>query len=152
MTHIDNISHILQFGITHTNSPNCNPEYKSIGDFSLIENRNTKKVKINNGDFINTTAPTITLGDFIPFYFGVKMPMLYVVKHGGNFVEKPTPSESIIYLVCLLAKFIHSEFIYYFSDEHATDAFATFYDKTKINELPSIIDWKAIKEPKGRRR
>ncbi len=31
ITHIDNIEHVLQNGITHKNSPNHNPHYKSIG-------------------------------------------------------------------------------------------------------------------------
>ncbi len=32
MTHIDNIPHILKYGITHKNSKNANPHYKAIGD------------------------------------------------------------------------------------------------------------------------
>lgn len=32
MVHIDNISHILQYGLTHWSSPNCNPNYIPIGD------------------------------------------------------------------------------------------------------------------------
>jgi len=31
ITHIENIEHVLQNGITHKNSPNHNPQYKSIG-------------------------------------------------------------------------------------------------------------------------
>jgi hypothetical protein len=72
MTHIENIPHILQYGITHRNSPNANPDYVTVGDKSLIDKRNTKQVSIENDG-------TIVLGDFIPFYFGVRMPMLYVI-------------------------------------------------------------------------
>lgn len=39
MTHIDNIPHILQYGITHVSSPNANTNYVPIGDESLISNR-----------------------------------------------------------------------------------------------------------------
>jgi len=35
--------------------------------------------------------------------------------------------------------------LYYFSDGHATDNFTSFYDKDKIKELPSLIDWDSIK-------
>lgn len=76
MTHIDNIDHILQYGITHKNSPNHNPDYIAIGDISLIETRNTRQIIVDNGDFLDFEATKISLGDLIPFYFGVKMPML----------------------------------------------------------------------------
>src|SRR5665647_913156 len=92
MTHIDNIPHILQHGITHKKSENSNPHFITIGDVSLIDTRSGKEVSVDNGDLLNFGAPSITLGDFIPFYFGIKMPMLYVMQHGGNFVERPTPA------------------------------------------------------------
>ncbi len=42
---------------------------------------------------------------------------------------------------------IESENDYYFTDGHATDNLTSFYDKSKINELFSIIDWQAVKAP-----
>lgn len=145
MTHIDNIEHILQYGITHRNSPNHNPDYIAIGDISLISTRDTKQVTVDNGDFLNMDSDTITLGDFIPFYFGIKMPMLYVIQNGGNFVKKSTPASKIVYMVCSINKIINHHEDYFFSDGHATDNLTSFYDKTKINELPDIIDWNAIR-------
>jgi hypothetical protein len=145
MTHIDNIEHILQYGITHKNSPNHNSEYIAIGDISLINTRDTKNVTVDNGDFFDLDAATITLGDFIPFYFGIKMPMLYVIQNGGNFVTKSTPASKIVYMVCSITKIIKHHEDYYFSDGHATDNLTSFYDNTKINELPEIIDWNAVR-------
>tara|TARA_R110002051_G_scaffold137454_1_gene209959 strand:- start:1183 stop:1839 length:657 start_codon:yes stop_codon:yes gene_type:complete len=147
MTHIDNIPNIMLNGITHKNSPNSNPNFVPIGDVSLIDTRSTKNVSIDNGDMLNFNAKTIVLGDFIPFYFGVKMPMLYVIQNGGNFVEKATPAENIIYLACSISNVIQSEKIYYFSDGHATDNLSSFYDNSKVNELPNIIDWDSIRAP-----
>ena len=43
MTHIDNIPHILQYGITHKSSPNSNPCYKTIGDIDIINKRKYDK-------------------------------------------------------------------------------------------------------------
>ncbi len=106
MTHIDNIPHILKNGITHRNSPNHNPNYISIGDISLIYTRDNKQVIVDNGDFLDFDAPKITLGQYIPFYFGVKMPMLYVIQNGGNFVPESTPANKIIYIACSL---IHNQ-------------------------------------------
>jgi ssDNA thymidine ADP-ribosyltransferase, DarT len=146
ITHIDNVPHILQHGITHRNSPNHNPKFVAIGDISLISTRDKKQISVDNGDFLDFDAPTITLGNFIPFYFGTKMPMLYVIQNGGNFVTKSTPASKIVYMVCSVNQLIKSEANYYFSDGHATDNLTTFYDKTRVDDLPDIIDWDAVKE------
>jgi hypothetical protein len=144
MTHISNIPHVLQYGVVHRNSVNANSNYVAIGDATLINTRNSKHIIINNGNMFNV-AGKIILGDFIPFYFGVRMPMLYVVQYGGNFVAQATPPENIIYLTCLLSDIIQSGYLYYFSDGHATDSLTSFYDNTQIANLPNIIDWVAIK-------
>lgn len=145
MSHILNIPYILQYGVTHKNSPNANPDFINIGDMSLIDTRSTKRVSVDNGNFLNFDAPSIILGNFIPFYFGVKMPMLYVTQNGGNFVEKATPAEEIVYIACPINMIIKSENVFYFSDGHATDNLTTFYDRSKIYELPTLIEWTAIK-------
>lgn len=80
ITHIENIPHILQYGIVHRTSSNFNNRFISIGDKSLINFRSSKSVTVGNS--------RIVLGDYIPFYFGVRMPMLYVIQLGGNFVDK----------------------------------------------------------------
>lgn len=144
MTHIENIKHILKYGITGRNSPIKNPNYKNIGDTSLIETRKSKEVKVGLMVDYLINPRTIILGDFIPFYFGKKMPMLFVSQKGGNFTEKVTIPNNIIYLKCSLKKLISLKNEYYFSDGHPTDNFTTFYDSSKINELPNIIDWKSI--------
>lgn len=137
MTHIANIPHILQYGIVHSSSPNRNPQFVPIGDASLIDFRSTKFVTVGNQG--------IVLGDYIPFYFGVRMPMLYVIQHGGNFVEKARNPEEIVYVAVPLKQIIASNLVCYFSDGHATDCLTTFYDKNSINRLPFIIDWQAVK-------
>jgi hypothetical protein len=145
ITHIENIPHILQYGITHKDSINTNTVYINIGDLSLIDTRSKKKVNIDNGEYNPNGMVTITLGDYIPFYFGVKMPMLYVAQHGGNFVERATSPTDIIYLGCSVSKIISSKLNFYFSDGHATDMLTSFYDKSKIDELVNIVDWDAVK-------
>ena len=144
MTHIKNIPHILEYGITHKDSPNTNPNYEDIGDVNLIFTRSTKRVSVDNGAF-STKLRTIILGNFIPFYFGVRMPMLYVVQQGGNFVKKATPPSDIIYLACPILRVIAQQECYYYSNGHATESFTSFFDMSKINELPTNLDWQAIK-------
>jgi hypothetical protein len=147
MTHIGNIEHLLLNGITHINSPNRNTNYITIGDVSLINTRDNKQVTVDNGDYLNLDASIITLGDFIPFYFGVKMPMLYVIQNGGNFVINSTHASKIVYMVSSISKIIKQHENYYFSDGHATDNLTSFYDTTRINDLPEIIDWNAVRAP-----
>lgn len=137
MTHIENIPHILKYGIVHNNSQNRNPQFVSIGDKSLITFRQTKQVSVYNDG-------VITLGDYIPFYFGVKMPMLYVIQHGGNYVEQARDPDSIIYIVVSLQKIIKLKYIFYFSDGHATDNITTIYQSNKVSQIPNIIDWSAV--------
>lgn len=146
ITHLMNIPHILKYGITHKDSPNKNPDYKNIGDLSLIDNRSNKTVCVDNGVFdADVSLHTITLGNFIPFYFGVRMPMLYVTQHGGNFVPEPTHPSNIIYLVCSVTNIVNSDFDFFFTDGHATDNLTSFYDASKINDLVNIVDWNAVK-------
>jgi len=142
MIHINNVPHILKYGITHRYSKNSNPDYENIGDISLIDTRENKKINVTNGG--STIIKEIKLGNYIPFYFGVRMPMLYVIQHGGNFVEKPIPPSDIVYIVCDLEKIIKLSQEYYFTDGHATDNLTTFYDSSKINEIKNILDWQAI--------
>ena len=68
MTHIKNIKHILEYGITHKKSRNFNPDYISIGDKSMIDTRATKSVNISNGNR-SGSQETIMLGDFYSVLF-----------------------------------------------------------------------------------
>jgi hypothetical protein len=146
LTHINNIKHILNYGITHSGSQNKNSNYVNIGDVSLINTRKDKKVIVDNGlHDSNQNKKTITLGDFIPFYFGGRMPMLYVAQVGGNFVEKATKPEDIVYIACSFEKLLTENIDFYYSDGHATDILTSFYDKSQIENLNNILDWNAIK-------
>ncbi|MHC5310051.1 type II toxin-antitoxin system toxin DNA ADP-ribosyl transferase DarT [Myroides sp. LJL116] len=145
MTHIENIPHILSNGITHGNSANSNMNYRNIGDLSLIDNRSQRAVYIDNGHHIDFNTERITLGDFIPFYFGVRMPMLYTAQIGGNFVETAVSPESIVYIACSMDNILQSNAVCYFSDGHATNNFTSFYNKSKIPQINSILDWNSIK-------
>lgn len=132
MTHIENIPHILQNGITHIDSPNSNSQYVSIGDISLISNRD--KFKLPNGK---------KLGTYIPFYFGTRMPMLFVIQKGFNNVQK-TASEDIIYCITNVQRVIDHEVDFIFSDGHGVDELTDFYTKERITDIYEILDKSAI--------
>lgn len=133
MTHIENIPHILQYGITHSGSAKANPHFKPIGDGRLITMRNG--FVLNNGR---------RLGEYIPFYFGTRMPMLYVIQKGFNMVV-PTLAESIVYCVCSVQGIIDLHLEYVFTDGHAVDRFSAQYAPADIKNIHTIIDTNAIK-------
>jgi len=134
ITHINNIAHILKYGITHSNSLNANNDYMQIGDGSLISTRNG--FKLNNGR---------KLGEYIPFYFGKRMPMLYVIQKGFNQVNTYNP-EDIVYCVSSVEKIIDSKLEFIFTDGHANNSLSMQYEKNDIENLNNILDFKAIKD------
>ena len=133
MTHIENIPHVLQYGITHSSSPNANPAFVPIGDSSLITTRS--QFVLDNGRW---------LGEYIPFYFGTRMPMLYVIQKGYNLV-KPTLAEDIVYCVTSVQQIMEENLEYTFTDGHAVDSFSTQYGIEDIEKIDVLLDMKAIK-------
>lgn len=134
LTHIDNIPHILQYGITHRNSPNHNPNYRNIGDTSLINVRCDLEISIKGHSYL--------IGDYIPFYFGKRMPMLLEIQTGYN-VDR-TPPEDIIYTAVALDTIVELSKDIIFSDGHARNSYTTFYDYDDIGNINCIIDWAAV--------
>lgn len=132
--HIDNIPHILKNGITHRNSPNANANYVPIGDNGLIEKRT--EFQLNNGT---------NLGEYIPFYFATRTPMLYVIQNGYNGV-KQIPAEEIVYCVTSVEKIVKTGLEFIFTDGHAKAAISNIYNKTDIRKVNQILDWNAINE------
>ncbi len=134
MTHVDNLPHIILHGITHSNSLKANPDYKPIGDFSVIQSR--KDFTLENGK---------NLGDYIPFYFGTRTPMLFVVQKGFNMVH-PIEADKIVYCVSSVQQILKLKLEFFFTDGHALDRFSSQYTIDDIARIGNVIDWKAVKE------
>lgn len=137
MTHIGNIPHILENGITHQNSLNSNKNYISIGYANLISKR--ENVILPNGN---------KLSDYIPFYFGARMPMLYVIMLGTNSVKydiEPISSEDIVYCITNVEQVLNHNLQFVFSDGHAVSELTDFFDIASIESIDKIIDSQAIK-------
>jgi hypothetical protein len=133
MTHIENIPHVLKYGITHNKSVDSNPAFVPIGDGSLIETRN--KFQLVNGK---------QLGDYIPFYFAFRTPMLYVIQHGFNMVS-PTDAEKIIYCVSSVQRILDLNLDFVFTDGHAVDFFSTLYYPKDVRVIDAVLDLDALK-------
>ncbi len=84
--------------------------------------------------------PCKTLGDFVPFYFTNRSPMLYAIHTG--FVEGYSGGQdAVVYLVTSIGELSACGRNWCFTDGHAVEAFTEFYNN--IEELDKI-DWDVI--------
>lgn len=132
MVHIKNIPHILQYGIVRKDSPNANPEYVPIGDATVIRTRQNKRA-----------TDDTPLSEYIPFYFGPRSPMLYVIQHGYNGVKHYPPSE-IVYCVVKIEDITNSGIDCCFTDGHAINAATSFYAKSQLPELNTFVKYEDV--------
>lgn len=130
ITHIDNIPYIDRVGFVLPDSPYASTTYRSIGDKSVIAKRQT----IIDG---------IDLTQYIPFYFGPRSVMLYVIQHGYNGVEKQKP-EDIVYCVIKIADLIAGNVECLFTDGHALSAFTRFYESQDLSVVNRIVSWQDV--------
>jgi ssDNA thymidine ADP-ribosyltransferase, DarT len=131
MTHIDNLPHILQHGLVTAANSNADPNYRSIGDQSLIGVRK---------DLDAPNPPGGKFSDYVPFYLGHRSPMLYQIATGYENIHK-VPQSEIVYLVVDHGSVIRSGLDWFYTDGHARHGMTRFYtDETGFEEL----DWEAI--------
>ena len=69
IVHIDNIPHVVKYGLVHNDSPFASDSFVLIDDMSVMDARSTKQLP--DGSF---------LSENIPFYFGPGSPMLYNIQ------------------------------------------------------------------------
>lgn len=127
ITHIDNIPYIENTGFVLASSLLASASYKPIGDKNVIDKR-------------KTTIDGIDLTQYIPFYFGPRSIMLYVIQHGYNGVEKQLP-ENVVYCVVKIEDIIKNKVQCIFSDGHALSAFTKFYGSNQLSNLNEIISF-----------
>lgn len=128
ITHIDNLRMILQDGIYATNTAPDNPDYKFIADRDLTDRRSKKSIPLEGHT---------VMGDYIPFYFGERSPMLYTIHK-----KMPTPQEEVIYLLVKLDSLLRENCDFCFTDGHASQQITTYY--ASIDDLDKL-DWPTIK-------
>lgn len=127
MVHQNNLAYLLANGL-HAPNPNFVP----IGNSTLIQQRSDYEVSI--------VPPNGYLGDYIPFYFGYRSPMLYNIKTGYKGIQQ-YPQEDIIYLCCDLHELVASGVEWCFTDGHAKSQFTQFFNDLKdLNR----VDWQTI--------
>ncbi|MDZ7725941.1 MAG: DUF4433 domain-containing protein [candidate division KSB1 bacterium] len=111
MTHIDNLESIIKENGLWSDSERIrrNLSYNKIGYQHIKDRRMRRKVNVGRGG---------CLGDYVPFYFAPRSPMLYTINK-GNVPDYQDGQEPIIHLVSNidLVIFQNSQFVY--TDRHA---------------------------------
>ena len=82
------------------------------------------------------------VGEFVPFYYCPRSPMLYVVNR-GNTGRPPGCQRTILHLVSTLGIGISLQRDWAISDSNAGAAYASFYDNLEAGI--AAIDWAAIR-------
>ena len=126
LTHLNNIQHIVEFGITHENSVRANQASKPIGRQNLIEKR--KFMRLPNGR---------ELGEYIPFYFCTKTPMLFSI-------QKSISANDLVFCVSSVQTIQETNQDFCFTDGHPIERITRFYFSDDADRIDEIIDWDAI--------
>jgi hypothetical protein len=130
MVHYQNLPHILEQGMYCRRSANVHPGYRNIGSTEVISRRDTVVVKCD---------PDCVVNDYVPFYFGIRTPMLYKIKT-GNAVPQ-LPQEDIIYLCCKFTELVASDLEWCFTDGNAATGITEFFTG---EDAYATLDWKSI--------
>jgi hypothetical protein len=131
ITHVSNLSYILQNGIYISSSPNFDPHYINIGDPSLINYR-------KNLDACN--PPGGKLSEYVPFYLGPRSPMLFQIAMGYEDIPRQS-QEDIIYLISSFDQVETHGLSFFFTDGHARSGTSTYYNSR--NDFDKL-DWDTI--------
>lgn len=128
ITHIDNIAYIEKNGLVRAGSPLRDPNNVNIGDRQVMTIRANRVIK------------GYRLNEYIPFYFGPRSPMLYVIQHGYNSVTR-VDAEDIVYCVIRLGDLVLNSVDCIFTDGHALSALTSFYDKNMLPQINDIVKY-----------
>lgn len=136
LVHIDNIPLIMRDGIVAPPLRKEELQYMSIGNPELVAKRNNDVATTIHGT-------TFRIGDFVPFYFYARMPMLYNIVHGYG-VPKVAP-ENLIHVVVPMQIVIDSGVLFYFSDGHALNRnIVHFYEQQDVDQIDNLLDKECI--------
>lgn len=133
ITHIQNLSHILEHGIATAGSKHADRNYKSIGSSTLIKNRRSVQAP---------DPPGGTFEEYIPFYLGPRTPMLYNIATGWEDIEQ-VPQEEIIYLITNVDEIKAGGCEWFFTNGHAYSKYKTDYMFNDEDDFDKL-DWEAI--------
>ncbi len=134
ITHIGNLSSILACKGLWCDAERRNQGFThvSIAHEHIKERRMRRTVPVPPGGM---------LGEYVPFYFAARSPMLYTI-HRNN-VEGYTDGQSrIVHLVTSVEAVVALGHGHCFTDRHAELFYANYF--TSLSDLGEKVDWRAM--------
>jgi hypothetical protein len=132
ITHVQNLAAIIQHGglWSDLQCQNRNVEGTKIG-YSHIKQRRMR--------FVVPLAPAGPLGDYVPFYFAPRSPMLFTISR-GNVAEYQAGQEPVVHLVSSVEEVrgFQPPVQWLFTDGHAVIELSSYYNDA--GDLDKI-DW-----------
>lgn len=126
-TDLDNLAPIMGAGELRCHSTaGCAVD---IADATIKTRRMTKRVPCGPGG---------TVGEYVPFYFAPRSPMLFRIQKGGVDGVSPDPGR-LVYLVSSTDAVAQAGHACVFTDGNAAAAFTDFYDDLDV--LGDAVDW-----------
>ncbi len=133
ITHVVNLPWLLTNGLHCANGAAFDPKFVAIGNRELIDKRARRQVPIPPGG---------TLGDYVPFYFTPKSPMLFNIKTGySGIVLRPNQEIAILVSSCQVMR--NKGVSMLFTDRHAYTATAVW--SGDHSDLSEMIDWDILR-------
>lgn len=118
-----NLAHILAHGMFATNNVRLpQADYRFIADSDLTNRRANYSVR---------PPAKGKLGDYVPFYFGKRSPMLFTLVKKGFAAER-----DIIYLLVKIEDIVAHECEFCFTDGQANTRMTTYY--VDLNDLATL--------------
>lgn len=87
--------------------------------------------------------PHGTVGDYVPFYFAPRSPMLYVI-HRNTVPGYSGGCDRIVYLVTTLEALLLTDSAVLVSDRNAVKPYASFHDGAE--SIGDVIDWELMQQ------
>jgi ssDNA thymidine ADP-ribosyltransferase, DarT len=132
ITHINNLAGIIQRGGLHCDRTAQNMKAMNIGHTHIKGRRLNRIVPL---------GPMGTVGDYVPFYFAPRSPMLFAISR-GNVAGYTAGQQPVIYL-CSSTEAVNAAGLQWvFTEGHADMGYTDFFDDFKDLDK---IDWNLMK-------
>ena len=132
ISHLKNLERIVAEGGLHCDKAAQQLKSVNIGHMHIKERRLRRAVPV---------GPKGTVGEYIPFYFAPRSPMLYVISRGA--VEGYAEGQIPVIYICSSAEAVEDAGLgWVFTEGHADMDFTDFFDN--LRDLDKI-DWNLMK-------
>jgi hypothetical protein len=136
-THMDNLSSIIRNGLlSDTETRSQSLLEVEAGEPAIKERRRGRVVPVPPGGVV---------GDYVPFYFGPRSPMLFTVSR-GNVASFTGDPHDLVYVCTTLARLQQSGAMLVLTDRNAAKAVAEFSIDPVRWFAEDFIDWELMEQ------